>query len=487
MAAYDLIIRNGTVATATDSTLCDVAIRDGKVAALGTGLGNGLGTAAREIDATGKLVLPGGVDSHCHIEQPRPDGNTNADTFESATTSAAFGGTTCVICFSPQFKGMGGIKERAEDYHARALKSVVDYSFHIIITNPTPAVIEEELPPLVAAGHRSVKMFLTYEPSFLTDDEVLTVLAAARKNQAFVVIHAENHAAIRWMTARLEAAGLTSAKYHAWCKPAIVEREAIQRVIALAEIVDVPIQIFHVSSEEGAEEIRRAQGRGVKVFGETCVQYLAFTQDDLDRPGQEGAKFVFSPAPHAELDREALWRHIQIGTLGVVSSDHAPYQFGGEKGKQAIAAVSPFSRIPNGVPGLETRMPYLFSAGVKTGRIDLQTFVAITATNPAKLFGLHPKKGSIAPGMDADIGIWDPDLTRAVKASELHSLTDHTPFEGMSLTGWPVTTLVRGAVVMDGGKRHVEPGHGQFQARGVYPLMMPRGVFPTPFNPHEAG
>lgn len=483
MQPFDLIIRNGTVATATDSTLCDVAIRDGRIAAIGTGLG----PAAQEIDATGRLVLPGGIDSHCHIEQPRADGSTNADTFESATTSAAFGGTTCVISFSPQFKGAGGIRERAEDYHARARKAVIDYTFHIIVTDPTPTVIEQELPPLIAAGHRSVKIFLTYEPSFLTDDQVLTVMAAARRHGAFVVIHAENHAAIRWMTARLEAAGHTSPKYHAWCKPAIVEREAIQRVIALSEIVDVPIQIFHVSSEEGAEEIRRAQGRGVKVFGETCVQYLAFTQDDLDRPGEEGAKWIFSPAPHHASDREALWRHIRIGTLGVVSSDHAPWQYGGANGKQAIARVSPFSKIPNGVPGLETRMPYLFSEGVRKGRIDLQTFVAITATNPAKLFGLHPRKGSIAPGMDADIAIWDPDLTREVKAAELHSLTDHTPFEGMRLTGWPVTTLVRGTTVIDDGKRLAEPGHGQFQARDVYPLMMPRGVFPTPFNPHQAG
>jgi len=237
MQTFDLIIRNGTVATAVDSALCDVGIRDGKIAALG----QVPGSAGREIDATGKLVLPGGIDSHCHIEQPRADGSTNADTFESATTSAAFGGTTCVICFSPQFKGHG-IAERAEDYHTRAKKAVIDYSFHIIITDPSGTVIERELPPLVAAGHRSIKFFMTYEPSFLTDGEVLTVLAAARKNQAFVVIHAENHEAIKWMTARLEAAGLTDAKYHAWAKPALVEREAIQRVIALAELVDVPIQ-----------------------------------------------------------------------------------------------------------------------------------------------------------------------------------------------------------------------------------------------------
>jgi len=389
-----------------------------------------------------------------------------------------------VICFSPQFKGHG-IAERAEDYHARARRSVIDYSFHIIITDPSPSVIEQELPPLIAAGHRSLKLFLTYEPSFVTDGEVLTVLAAARKNQAFVVIHAENHEAIKWMTVRLEAAGLTNAKYHAWAKPALVEREAIQRVIALAELVDVPIQIFHVSSAEGAEEIRRAQGRGLKVFGETCPQYLAFTAADLDRPDQDGAKFLCSPALRSAADQDALWHHIRLGTLGVVSSDHAPYQFGGPSGKQAVALRASFSQIANGVPGLETRMPYLFSEGVGKGRIDLQTFVAITATNPAKLFGLHPRKGSIACGMDADIGVWDPTLRRTVRNEGLHHAVDHTPYEGVTLTGWPVATLVRGRLVMETGERLVEPGFGQFQPRGTYPLMMPRNEFPTPFNPHE--
>jgi dihydropyrimidinase len=478
--SFDLVIRNATVATATDSTLCDVGIADGRIAALATQLGAG----TREIDATGKLLLPGGIDSHCHIEQPKNDGSTNADSFESATTSAAFGGTTCVICFSPQFKG-SGIAGRMEDYHHRARRSVIDYSFHIIISDPSPEVIERELPKLVASGHRSIKFFMTYESNFLNDAEVLTVLAAARKNQAFVVIHAENHEAIRWMTARLEAAGLTDAKYHAWAKPALVEREAIQRVIALAELVDVPIQIFHVSSEEGAEEIRCAQGRGLKVYGETCTQYLAFTAADLDREGQEGAKFLCSPALRSAADQAALWKHIRLGTLGVVSSDHAPYMFGGENGKQAIAKAAPFSKIPNGVPGLETRMPFLFSEGVRQGRIDLQTFVAITATNPAKLFGLHPRKGSIACGMDADVAIWDPDLVRTVTAGDMHHAVDYTPYEGMTLTGWPVTTIVRGRVVMEDGALKAEPGYGQFQPRGTYPLMMPRGEFPTPFNPHE--
>ncbi len=479
MTALDLVIRNGTVVTATDSVACDLGVKDGKIAALGTALG----PATREIDAAGKLVLPGGIDSHCHIEQPKDDGTTNADTFESATTSAAFGGTTCVICFSPQFKG-AGIAERVADYHERARRSVIDYSFHIIITDPGPDVIERELPPLVAAGHRSVKFFMTYGASFLTDAEILTVLAAARRNQAFVVIHAENHEAIRWMTARLEAAGLTDAKYHAWAKPALVEREAIGRIAALAELVDVPVQIFHVSSEEGAEEIRRAQGRGLKLFGETCTQYLAFTAADLDRPDHEGTKFLCSPALRSVADQEALWKHIRLGTLGVVSSDHAPYMFGGPAGKQAVARKSSFSQVPNGVPGLETRMPFLFSEGVGKGRIDLHTFVAITATNPAKLFGLHPRKGSIACGMDADIAIWDPSLTRTVRGAEMHHAVDYTPYEGMTLTGWPVTTIVRGRIVMDGEARLAEPGFGQFQPRATYPLMMPRNVFPTPFDPH---
>jgi dihydropyrimidinase len=223
----------------------------------------------------------------------------------------------------------------------------------------------------------------------------------------------------------------------------------------------------------------------LKVYAETCTQYLAFTAGDLDRPGQEGSKYLFSPAPRYRSDQEALWRHIRLGTLGIVSSDHAPYQFDGPKGKAAIAREAPFSKIPNGVPGLETRMPYLFSEGVGAGRIDLQTFVAITATNPAKLFGLYPRKGSIACGMDADIGIWDPLLNRVVRNSGLHHAVDHTPYEGMSLTGWPVTVLVRGQMVMDGGARLVEPGFGQFQPRGIYPLMMPRNQFVTPFNPHE--
>ncbi|WP_431281401.1 dihydropyrimidinase [Humitalea sp. 24SJ18S-53] len=478
MQSFDTVIRGGTVVTATDTSRCDVGIRDGRIVALGLDLPQG----AREIDATNRLVMPGGVDSHCHIEQPKPGGPVkSADTFESGTTSAAFGGTTSVICFAPHFKGTA-LTPGVEDYHRRARQAVIDYSFHLVIADPTPDVLRE-LPPLIKAGHRSLKLFMTYDASRLNDREVLDVLALARTESAFVVVHAENHDAIRWMTARLEAAGHTAPRFHAVSKPALVEREAVHRVIALAELLDQPIQIFHVTCAEAVEEIRRAQARGLKIFGETCPQYLGLTADALDRPGFEGAKAICSPALRTTADQEALWQGIRDGVLGVVSSDHAPYRYAGPDGKQAYGMDAPFTKVANGVPGLETRLPFLFSEGVVKGRIDLQQFVAITATNPAKLFGLYPRKGSIAVGMDADIAVWDPTLTRTLTAADLHHAVDYTPYEGMELTGWPVTTLVRGTVVVGEGKRQVEPGYGAFLPREPYPAMQPRGVFPTEFNP----
>jgi dihydropyrimidinase len=477
--AFDLVIRQGTVVNEDSIGVYDVGITGGRIVALGLELG----PAVTDIDATGKLVLPGGVDSHCHIEQPKRAGPPNADTFASGTTSAAFGGTTCVICFAPQEKGEG-ISAAVADYHARAERgAVIDYSFHVIITDPTEAVLERELPPLVAAGHRSIKIFMTYEPSFLTDEQVLDVMAAARRLQALVVVHAENHAAIRWMTARLVRAGLTTPKYHAYAKPAVVEREAIHRVIALAELLDQPIQIFHVTTAEGVEEISRAQARGLKVYGETCPQYLGLTADDLARPGIEGAKMICSPALRTVADQEALWLALKIGVLGIVSSDHAPSRIGAD-GKQFAGVDAPFTKIPNGLPGLETRLPYLFSEGVRKGRIDLQRFVALTSTNPAKLFGLAPRKGRISIGADADIAIWDPDLVRTVHATEMHTGADYTPFEGMVLTGWPVSVFVRGRAVVLDGKNLAEPGSGEFVPRAPYREITPLGRFANDFNPH---
>jgi dihydropyrimidinase len=480
MEKFDTVIRGGTVVTATDSMLCDVGISGGLVAALGRNLPSG----AQEIDASGKLVLPGGIDSHCHIDQQRKSGAAFADDFESGTRSAAFGGNTSVISFTPQFKGKP-IKPFVEDYRERAKRALIDYSFHITVTDPSEHVLTQELPELIAEGHRSIKIFMTYEANVLNDEQILNVLSVARQNQALVVVHAENNDVIRWLTNRLEQAGLTSPLYHTYSKPAVVEREAIHRMVALSQVVDQPIHIFHVSSAEGVEEIRRAQDRDLAVSAETCTHYLAFTASDLGRSGFEGAKYICSPALRGEGDQKVLWQAIRQGTIGIVSSDHAPFCYEGTSGKKIAGTDAPFAKIPNGIPGIEMRLPYLFSEGVMKGRIDIQKFVAITATNAAKLFGLYPRKGSIAVGMDADIAIWNSELVREVRAAEQHGSTDYSPFEGMTLTGWPQTTMVRGTVVADAKGCRVQPGFGQFLGRAPYPAIAPKEIFPNDYNPFQ--
>ncbi|MFZ6761650.1 dihydropyrimidinase [Pseudoroseomonas sp. WGS1072] len=478
MASFDCVVRNGTVVTASDTVACDIGIVDGVVVALGRDLPAG----RREIDASGRLVLPGGVDTHTHIEEPAKGPARNADSFDTASASAAAGGTTTVICFARQPRG-GTLADKVAAYHELAKASRVDYSFHLILTDPTPELLERELPPLVEAGHRSLKIFLTYEGAKVTDAEALRVLAAARRLGALVCVHAEHNDLIEFYRDALLAAGLTAPKYHGWVKPMVVERECTHRIIAMAEALDTPIQVFHVSGAESAEEVARGQARGLKVWAETCPQYLTLTTADMDRPGFEGAKFIFSPAARTTADQEALWAAIRAGVIGNVSSDHAPSRYEGPDGKKAHGEDAPFTKVPNGLPGLATRLPVLFSEGVSKGRIDLQTFVAITATNPAKLFGLHPRKGTIAVGADADLTIWDPEKEVTITNSLLHHGSDYTPYEGMAVKGWPVTTLVRGTVVCDGGEIATAPGGGRFLARDPYPLIAPRGVFPGPFNP----
>lgn len=477
MSKFDLLIRGGRVATASDVFEADIGVKDGKIAALGSALGSG----AREIDARGRLVMPGGVDSHCHIAEPQVGEVRNAESFASATASAAAGGTTTVISFSQQAKG-DTITGKLREYHEKAKQALIDYSFHIVISDPSDAVMAE-LPGLIEEGHRSIKIFLTYDNVVLDDAETLKVLALARQCGALVTVHAENHAAIAFLTNALERAGLTRTKYHSWAKPMPVEREACHRIIALAELLDVPIQIFHVSGAEAAEEIRRAQSRGLKVYAETCPQYLMLTEKDLDREDFEGAKFLCSPAPRTTADQEALWGYLRTGTLGVVSSDHAPNRFDDPHGKKVAGTSAPFSKIPNGVPGLATRLPILFSEGVVKGRIDLQTFVAITATNPARLFGIHPQKGTIAVGADADIAIWDPAIKTVIRNEILHHQMDYTIYEGLEVTGWPEITLSRGEVVCENGSIMGEAGHGRFLARQPYDEIKPLGRFVTPFDP----
>jgi dihydropyrimidinase len=455
--AYDLIIRNGTVVTAAETVDCDVGIRDGVIAAIARGLTGG----DREIEARGKLVMPGGIDSHCHIEQKSAMGIMNADDFYSGTVSAAFGGNTTIIPFAAQHRGQS-LRDVVKDYHDCAgPKAVIDYAFHLIISDPSDQVLGQELPALIRDGYTSFKVYTTYDLLRLDDYQILQVLDLARRERALVMVHAENHDVIRWLSERLLTRGYRAPKYHAVSHARIAESEATHRVIALAELLDVPLLVVHVSTGEAMEEIRLAQSRGLKIYGETCPQYLFLTAADLDRPGAEGAKFCCSPPPRDEATQELIWQGLCGGVFQVFSSDHAPYRFD-ETGKLAKGSDPSFKEVANGVPGIEVRMPLLYSEGVGKGRLDLQQFVALTATNAAKLYGLFPRKGTIAVGADADIAIWDPDLEVTIGTDVLHDNVGYTPYEGRRVTGWPVMVINRGRIVVEDGELKVDRGSGEF-------------------------
>jgi dihydropyrimidinase len=470
MPDHDLVIRGGTVATATAVFQADLAIRGGRIAAIGVGLGAG----AREIDARGRLVLPGGVDSHCHIEQLTASGLMNADTFETATRSAAMGGTTTVIPFAAQHVGMS-LTRVVEDYHAAAERgAMVDYAFHMILCDPRPEVLKEELPPLARAGHGSLKVFLTYDRLRVEDAQFLDVLEAARTHGLMVCVHAENHGMITWMGKRLLEGGYTQPRYHVPSHPRLGEIEAIGRAIACAALIDQPLMIFHVSTAEGAGVIHRARGEGHKVWGETCTQYLTLSAQDLDRPGVEGAMWMCSPPLREPSDQAALWWALEVGTLQTVSSDHAPYRMDAS-GKLAQGATPHFKAIANGMPGLELRLPVLFDEMVSKGRLGLAKFVELTATAPARLYGLEPRKGGIAIGADADIAIWDPAREVRIEQGPRWDNAGYTPFAGRTVKGWPVTVLRRGEVIVEEGELKAQAGSGRFLPRAGGPAAAPAG------------
>ncbi len=409
-------------------------------------------------------MLPGGVDAHAHIEQLSAAGIVNADTFESATTSAAFGGTTTVICFAAQHRGMN-LMTVVGDYMALAKKgAVIDYTFHLIIADPTEVTLKEHVPALVAQGHSTLKVFMTYDLLQRRATRSCSISCWPRaRTQALVCVHAENHGMISWMGKRLVEKGYTAPKFHAISHPRGSEAEAFNRLITFAEFIDQPIMIFHVSTAEGVDVIRQARGRGLKVFAETCPQYLFMTAKDLDRPGIEGAKWMCSPPPRAETDQEAIWRGLALGDLQTVSSDHAPYAFD-ETGKLSAGPNPSFKQIANGLPGIEARLPLLFDAMVSRGRLGLAKFVELTATAPAKIYNLHPRKGSIAVGADADLVVWDPKRQVTLTDGTFHDRTGYTPFAGRTITGWPETVLRRGEVIVRTGKLDRQTWFGRVPA-----------------------
>lgn len=461
MKSFDTIIRGGTIATAADTFACDIGIRDGLIAALG----RDLGPAQVVIDATDRLVLPGGIDSHVHFAQPSGEGVVMADGFASGTRSAAFGGNTTVLPFCLQEKGQS-LRSALRNYHALADgECYVDVSFHLIVSDPTEQVLGQELPALVQDGYTSLKVFMTYEGLALSDREILETMSVARETGAVLMIHAENFDAIRFLTDRLEQAGKTAPRFHATSRPIPVEREATHRAISLAELVDVPIMIVHVSNREAMDEIRRAQQRGLKIMGETCPQYLVLTEKDLDQLNMEGSKYVCSPPPRDEASQQACWEGLQQGVFSVFSSDHSPFRYDDPQGKLAPKGRTSFRWVPNGIPGVAARLPILFSEGVAKGRIDLNRFVALTSTNHAKTYGLYPRKGTIAVGSDADIVLWDPKKAVTITHDLFHDGSDYTPYEGLEVIGWPALTMVRGRVVVDDGRLVGEKGYGTYLSR----------------------
>jgi dihydropyrimidinase len=467
--ALDLVIRRARVATASDSFDCDIGIRAGRIALLGEDLPAG----RREIDAAGRTVTPGGVDAHCHLDQPMEGPAKMADDFLTGTRSAACGGTTTIIPFAAQMKGQS-LEAAVVDYHGRAEgKACIDYAFHLIVSDPTPQVLTRELPALISQGYTSFKVYMTYDDLKLDDGQILDVLDVARTHGALAMVHAENADCIEWLTKRLEAAGRTAPRWHAHARPMLVEREATHRAIALSELVDVPILIVHVSGREAIEQIRWARGHGLSIFAETCPQYLFLTAEDLGiDDSYQGARCICSPPPRDKANQEIIWNGLGDGLFTVFSSDHAPFRYEDPQGKKIGGQEVPFRHIPNGIPGLETRLPLLYSEGVLGGRITLQKFVELTATNPAKAYGLHPRKGSIAVGSDADLVVWD-EREVMVDNARLHHAVDYTPYQGMKLKAWPGLTLSRGEVVWDGKAFTGQAGRGKFLPCGT-PSLLPR-------------
>jgi dihydropyrimidinase len=437
----DLIIRDGKIVTPEAIIEGDLAIKDGLISAIGSNAG----AAKIEILANGQYVMPGGIDSHAHIEQMSGMGQMNADTFETATRSAAMGGTTTVLSFAAQAAGQT-ISDTVADYTARAQRgAMIDYAFHVTITDTEVTGFEEDLAQMIATGHRSLKIFTTYNIQ-LSDQKILRVMALARKYGALVCVHAENDAIIADAKEQLLAAGHIAPRYHAQSRPRIAEIEAVERICRFAQYLDQPVMLFHISTAEGANAVKLAQASGAPVWAETCPHYLFMTEDVLDKPGLEGAKYMCSPPQRTTADQDALWQALKDRTLALVSSDHAPYRYD-QSGKLSAGPQAAFTEIANGLPGLETRLPLMFDAMISRGDQGALAFAQITATAPATLYGLK-NKGALIEGLDADIVLWDSDKKVTYGANDLSDNVGYNPWQGRTVTGWPKQVILRGKSLM---------------------------------------
>jgi dihydropyrimidinase len=459
--AFDTIITNGRVVTATDTYASDVAISNGKIAAIGQSLPRE--SASRVVDAAGKYVLPGGIDVHTHLDMPF-GGTTSADDFETGTRAAAFGGTTTLIDFAIQYKGQS-LRAAFDTWMQKASsKAVCDYAFHCIITELGSSQLEE-MNALVREGVTSFKLFMAYPGVFMLDDaSIFKALRTTAKNGGLVCMHAENGNAIDVIVQQALAEGKKAPKYHALTRPTTAEAEATARAIALAEMAGAPVYIVHLSCNDALEKVREARDRGLPVYAETCPQYLYLSIENFDVPGFEGAKYVFTPPLREKWHQERLWNGLKRDHLQVVSTDHCPFCFK----EQKELGRDDFTKIPNGGPGIEHRMSLIYSGGVAAGRFSVNRFVELVSTTPAKLFGLYPRKGTIAVGSDADLVIFDPNRKHTISAKTHHMRVDYSMFEGIQVTGMPDTVLSRGRVVVEGDRFLGRPGAGEFVKRATY-------------------
>jgi dihydropyrimidinase len=455
------VIKNGRIVTAVDDYNGDILIEDGKVAAIAKSLADV--DADKIIDAKGRLVIPGGIDPHTHMELPF-GGTSASDTFETGTIAAAHGGTTTIIDFAVQYKGQA-LNEALDAWHAKADGNTsIDYGFHLICTD-LPDNRIAEMKAVIDQGVSSFKLFMAYPGVFLIDDgTIYKAMEMAGDNGGLVCMHAENGVVIDVLVKRALAQGKTAPKYHALTRPTKAEAEGVHRAIALAEMAHAPVYIVHLSCDDALQEVTRARDMGLPAYAETCPQYLFLDYTAYEQPGFEGAKFVMTPALREQWNQEKLWRGLQFNDLQVISTDHCPFCFK----EQKELGINDFSKIPNGGPGVEHRMSLVYNGGVAQGRISLNRFVEITSTNAARIFGLFPRKGTIAVGSDADIVVFDPDEEMTISAKTHHMNVDYSCYEGMKVRGVTRTVLSRGDVVIEEGKYVAKPGRGEFLKRGHF-------------------
>jgi dihydropyrimidinase len=464
-----ILIKGGRVITAADDYVADVFVEDERISLIGESLDQ---PADKVIDASGKYVLPGGVDPHTHLDMPF-GGTVTIDDVESGQTSAAFGGTTTHVDFIIQPQG-SSFADALEEWRGKANgKQVIDMGYHMAVTDLKEGGTLEELASLPDQGITSYKLFMAYKGALMVDDETLfKTMQVAADTGALVMVHAENGDAIDVLVKEALAAGHTEPKYHALTRPPETEGEATNRAIQLARVAGSPLYVVHVSCAEAVEPIQLAREKGWDVWGETCTQYFFIDYTFLERPDFESGKYVYTPPPRDKPNQDVLWNAVRTDTLSAISTDHCAFLWDGQK----TIGKDDFSKIPNGGPGLENRLQMIHEFGVRGGRISLNRMVELLSTNPAKLFGLYPRKGTIAVGSDADIVVFDPDKRVTISAATHHSKTDYNLYEGTEVTGSPEVVLLRGNVLVEEGELVAQPGIGQFIARAKFGSELKAGV-----------